>query len=84
MTYNREQSKYLKYSNKHVVKGNMDILKGSKEMHLDVNNSWGKRPAEERKHDGALSHRSVFATWLANLTARAGGEFCFADAELMG
>jgi len=39
MTYNREQSKYLKYSNKHVVKGNMDILKGSKEMHLDVNNS---------------------------------------------
>jgi len=84
MTYNREQSECLKYSNQHAEKRNVDMLKDSKETQLAITNAWRKRPADERNYYGGLSHRSAFATWPANLTARAWGGFCIAGAGLTG
>lgn len=39
MTYNREQSQCLKYSNQHVDKRKADMLKDSKEKQLAITNA---------------------------------------------
>lgn len=39
MTYNREQSECLKYSNQHLEKRNVGMLKASKETQLAVTNA---------------------------------------------